>query len=204
MKVKKIANGRALYVEPDKIWIAQGMTFFAIDYAGKRVSQKYKAGNAFQKLVSLCFLSRQMLREGYHHMIKLNNGDILITARKKTYIFHPDGTIRNTFLGYLGNKPASQGICQTPDGSVFFGEYTINLQHKNDTHLYRSTDGGKTFRKILTFPKTVRHIHFVKYDPYEKCIWLGTGDADEESMLMKSSDNGDTWETVGKGSQDYP
>ena len=73
MKVKKIANGRALYVEPDKIWIAQGMTFFAIDYAGKRVSQKYKAGNAFQKLVSLCFLSRQMLREGYHHMIKLTN-----------------------------------------------------------------------------------------------------------------------------------
>ena len=203
MKVKKIANGRALYVEPDKIWIAQGMTFFAIDYAGKRVSRKYKAGNAFQKLVSLCFLSRQMLREGYHHMIKLNNGDILITARKKTYIFHPDGTIRNTFLGYLGNKPASQGICQTPDGSVFFGEYTINLQHKNDTHLYRSIDGGKSFQVILTFPKTVRHIHFIKYDPYEKCIWLGTGDADDESMLMRSYDNGDTWETVGKGSQDW-
>ena len=203
MKLKRLARGRALYVEDNKIWIAQGMTFFAIDYSGKRVTEKYKAGSMLQKLLSLSFISRQMLREGYHHMLILKDGAILITARKTTYIFNPDGTVRNTFTGYLGNKPASQGLCVTPDGTIFFGEYTINLQHTNDTHLYRSTDNGRSFQVILTFPKTIRHIHFIKYDPYEKCIWLGTGDGDDESKLMRSDDNGDTWTTIGEGSQQW-
>ncbi len=203
MRLKRLTHGRALYVEQDRIWIARGMSFFAVDYNGKRVTARYSAGTTLQKLLSLCFISRQMLREGYHHMQVLNDQSILVTARKKTYIFNRDGTIRNTFTGYLGNKPASQGICVTPDGTIFFGEYTVNVQHTNDTHLYRSTDKGKSFQIILTFPKTIRHIHFIKYDPYEKCLWLGTGDADNEAKLMRSDDNGDTWTTVGEGSQQW-
>lgn len=203
MTFRKLCRGRALYVEDNRIWIARGMSFFAVDPAGKRITRKYRAGSTLQKLLSLCFISRQMLREGYHHMQVLEDGSILVTARKTTYIFNPDGTVRNTFTGYLGNKPASQGICTTPDGTIFFGEYTVNLDHKNDTHLYRSTDNGRSFEIILTFPKTIRHIHFIKYDPYEKCAWLGTGDEDHESMLMRSDDNGETWTTVGEGSQQW-
>ena len=203
MKFKKLVKGRALYAEQDRVWIAQGMTFFAVDYNGKRITKRYKAGNVIQKFLSACFISRQMFREGYHHMLLLRDRSILVTARKKTYIFNPDGTIRNSFTGYLGNKPASQGICVTPDGTIFFGEYTINLQHKNDTHLYRSIDNGQSFQIILTFPKTIRHIHFIKYDPYENCIWLGTGDGDNESKLMRSDDNGNSWKTVGEGSQQW-
>ena len=203
MRLKRLTHGRALYVEPDRVWIARGMSFFAVDYNGKRVTARYSAGTMLQKLLSLCFISRQMLREGYHHMQVLNDGSILVTARKTTYNFNRDGTIRNTFTGYLGNKPASQGICVTPDGTIFFGEYTVNVQHTNDTHLYRSTDNGQSFQIILTFPKTIRHIHFIKYDSYEKCVWLGTGDADNEAKLMRSDDNGDTWTTVGEGSQQW-
>ena len=115
-----------------------------------------------------------------------------------------DGRIKNTFTGYLGNKPGHQGICVTPDGTLFFGEYTLNMKRENDTHLYRSIDGGRSFQIILTLRKSeVRHIHFIKYDPYEKCVWLGTGDEDRENRLMRSFDNGDTWETVGEGSQDW-
>lgn len=203
MKLKRLTHGRALYVDRDRIWIARGMSFFAVDHNGRRVTNKYRAGTLLQKLLSLCFISRQMLREGYHHMLILKDQSILVTARKKTYIFNQDGTIRNTFTGYLGNKPASQGVCVTPDGTIFFGEYTVNVQHNNDTHLYRSTDNGMSFQCILTFPKTIRHIHFIKYDPYENCIWLGTGDADDEAKLMRSDDNGDTWKTIGEGSQQW-
>lgn len=203
MTIKKLIRGRALYTEKDRIWIAQGMTFFAVNKDGKRVTKVYKAGTVLQKILSLSFISRQLLREGYHHMLVLKDQSILVTAKKKTYIFNQDGTIRNTFTGYLGNKPASQGICVTPDGTIFFGEYTINLQHTNDTHLYRSTDNGRSFHVVLTFPKTIRHIHFIKYDAYENCLWLGTGDADNESKLMRSEDNGETWTTIGEGSQQW-
>ena len=47
----------------------------------------------------------------------------------------------------------------------------------------------------------VRHIHFVKYDRFDKTIYMGTGDEDFECKLYKSVNNGDTWEVVGEGSQ---
>ena len=44
---------------------------------------------------------------------------------------------------------------------------------------------------FLTLPReSVRHIHFVNYDHYEKCLWLGTGDEDFECKLYRSIDNG--------------
>ena len=44
MELKKIFKGRALYQTPDKIWVAKGMTFYAIDYNGKRVTREYTVG----------------------------------------------------------------------------------------------------------------------------------------------------------------
>ncbi len=204
MKMRKLIRGRALYTEKNKIWIAQGMTFFAVDYEGKRVTEKYTVGNGKEKLLASNRLSRQLLRQGLHHLLPLPNGDIFVTAKRISYIVGKEGKVKNTFSGYLGNKPGHQGVCLTPDGSIFFGEYTLNPKRDHDTHLYRSTDGGKSFQIILTLKENeVRHIHFVKYDPYEKCIWLGSGDEDFENLLMRSFDNGDTWEKVGGGSQDW-
>ena len=204
MRLKKIARGRALYTEQNRIWIAQGMTFFAVDYDGKRVTPKYTVGGAKEKLIGKMRLSRQLLRQGLHHLLPMPGGDVFVVAKRVAYLVGKDGMIKSEFRGFRGNKPGHQGVCVTPDGTVFFGEYTLNMQRENDTALYRSLDGGVSFEKILVLDKSeVRHIHFVKYDPYENCIWLGTGDEDRENKLMRSFDNGDTWETVGEGSQDW-
>ncbi len=204
MKMKKLIRGRALYTEKNRIWVAQGMTFFAVDYSGKMVTPKYIVGNFREKVIGSNRLSRQLLRQGLHHLLPLPNGDLFVTAKRISYVVGCEGNIKSCFSGYLGNKPGHQGVCITPDGTIFFGEYTLNPKRDHDTHLYRSIDGGKTFKIILTLNKNeVRHIHFVKYDPYEKCIWLGTGDEDFENLLLRSFDNGDTWEKIGGGSQDW-
>ena len=41
---KKLINAKALYQTQDKIWVAKGMKFFAVDYTGKRVSRVFKVG----------------------------------------------------------------------------------------------------------------------------------------------------------------
>ncbi len=201
--MKTLMRGRALYAEENRIWVAKGMSFYAIDYKGNVLTQKFSVGSFKQKLLSCNRVIRQLFREGVHHLVPLNNGDVFVTTKRKSYTVGQDGKVKSVFSGYVGNKPGHQGVCVTPDGTVFFGEYSVNLDHKNQTKLYRSTDNAMTFQTVLTFPNTVRHIHFVKFDPYEKCLWLGTGDEDCECHLMRSVDNGDTWETIGTGSQDW-
>ena len=202
--MRKLIKGRALYTEENRIWIAQGMCFFAVDYEGKKVTEKFSVGGIKEKLIGLNRLSRQLLRQGIHHLFPLPSGDVFLTAKRVAYVVGKDGKAKHTFKGFLGNKPGHQGVCVTSDGTIFFGEYTLNPDRDHDTHLYRSTDGGKSFHVVYTFGmKEVRHIHFIKWDPYEKCLWMGTGDEDFENLLLRSSDNGETWEKVGGGSQDW-
>lgn len=207
MEFEKIFNGRALYQTSDKIWVAKGMTFYAIDYTGKRVTRKYTVGGVKDRLLGTFRLSRQLLRVGLHHLLPLKNGNILVTAKRVTYIVSPEGEIVNTFTGYQGNKPAHQGVCVTPDGTIFFAEYLLNPKRDHEIHLYRSTDHGKSFHIVKIWPAgDIRHLHFVKWDEYEHCLWLGTGDYGEggsENRLYRSVDNGDTWELIGQGSQDW-
>lgn len=202
MKFEKLFTGRALYVEKDRIWVARGLSFYCINFEGNRISPVYKVGGAAEKLLGAFRLSRQLLRVGIHHLLPLENGSFFVVLKKRALVLDEDGVILNTFSGYRGNKPGHMGVCKTPDGSIFFGEYSLNMKRENDTKLYRSIDNGLSFTKILEFSESeIRHIHFVQWDKYEKCLWLGTGDDDHECKLYKSSDNGDTWETVGEGSQ---
>lgn len=207
MRFKKLLRGRALYQTPDKIWVAKGMTFYAIDYEGNRVGPKYVVGGLTDRIFGTFRLSRQLLRVGLHHLLPLKNGNILVTAKRISYVVSPEGKVVHTFTGFQGNKPGHQGVCVTPNGTIFFAEYLLNPNRDHVIRLYRSTDNGTTFQVVKEWPKgAIRHLHFVKWDNYEKCLWLGTGDYGEggsENRLYKSTDNGDTWMLIGQGSQDW-
>jgi len=199
---RNIIPGRALYVEKDKIWVAQGLNVFAIDFSGKIVSNIIKLGTLQERIISYYRPIRQFLRQGIHHLIPLNNNDLFIVLKRRALLISKDGEIKSIFNSFHGNKPAHQGICIIPNGMIFFAEYSLNTKRIFDTCLYRSIDDGRTFHKILTLShKNVRHIHFVKYDSYEKCIWIGTGDRDEECCIMRSDDYGKSWKIIGQGSQ---
>lgn len=207
IEFKEIKNAKALYQEPDKIWVAQGMTFFAIDYEGKRVTKKYSVGSLKDKVLSWHRLTRQLLRVGLHHLLPLKNGNILVTAKRKTYIVSPEGKVLHVFTGYQGNKPGHQGVCVDPAGNIFFGEYVLNPHRNMEVRLFRSVDNGASFQVVKTFaPGEIRHIHFIKWDAYEQCLWMGTGDYGEnnhECRLYRSDDQGDSWTLIGQGSQDW-
>lgn len=207
MQFRTILKGRALFQAPDKIWVAKGMTFYAIDYAGKRLTPKYRVGGSMDWLIGTFRLSRQLLRVGLHHLLPLANGNILVTSKRIAYIVSPEGKVLNTFSGFQGNKPAHQGVCVTPDGTIFFAEYLLNTNRDFSVRLFRSTDNGESYQVVKEWPAGyIRHLHFVKWDSYEKCLWLGTGDYGEsnrECRLYKSTDNGYSWELLGSGNQDW-
>ena len=204
----KISNGRALYAEPNRVWIAKGMSFYAIDYRGKRVSRKYTVGSYLERVIGVFRVLRQGLRIGIHHLIPLKNGNLLVVAKGIVYIVDgKDGKVVNTFCDFQGNKPGHQGLCVTPNGTIFFAEYILNTHRDKNVNIYRSVDDGGSFHIVKSFEAgDIRHLHFVKWDQYEECLWLGTGDYgknNNECRLYKSTDNGETWSLVGYGSQDW-
>lgn len=197
-------NCRALFCEPDgTVWVACGLCFFCIDKTGSIIGNKYSVGNVFQRFFSRFRILRQGLRIGIHHLIVLHNGNILVcTKRSLILVDRKTGKILNNFSDFIGNKPAHQGICVDEKGSIYFGEYSLNKERQYPISLLKSDDGGLTFYKVFSFVKrTIRHIHFITYDYFEKCLWLGTGDNDNECFLMKSVDGGHSWQTIGSGNQ---
>ena len=200
----RIHAGRALFMEADRIWIANGMNFYSIDYNGKRISRVYRVGPLYERVLSKSRILRQALRIGIHHFLPLSNGNYLVMIKKSALVVTPEGKIISAFTGFRGNKPAHQGICVADNGMVFFAEYLLNNERNNVIRLYRSKDNAITFNCVKEFEcGSIRHIHFVKWDSFNNCLWLGTGDRDEENLLMTSYDYGITWSTIGKGSQDW-
>ena len=208
MQFNKIFNGRALYQAPDKIWVAKGLKFFAIDYTGKRVSRLFTVpGGLKERLMTCCRILTQGTRNDIRILLPLQNSNLLVSAKRKVLIYSPEGEIVNIWTEFQGNKPGHQGACVTPEGTIFFTEYLLNPNRDHDIKLWRSTDNGMTFQVVKTWPAgDIRHLHFVKWDSYEKCLWLGTGDYGEngsENRLYKSVDNGENWELIGQYSQDW-
>lgn len=98
---------------------------------------------------------------------------------------------------------------------VYVCEYSVDVDSEHSVHkVFLSNEGGSESKTILTFSphsyreqdlETVhaRHIHAVSVDPYTGDVWVATGDLDNQSMLLYSSDEGETFTFVGGGSQDW-
>ncbi len=99
-----------------------------------------------------------------------------------------------------------QGLAHDGEGNVFVGEYIVNKPEKPDIviKLYCSHDQGETWKVCQEFHRSeIRHIHSVSFDPYRNLLWLTTGDADHESTIRYSSDQGISFKHLGGGSQDW-
>ncbi len=97
-----------------------------------------------------------------------------------------------------------QSIAVMENGQeIIFGEYGVNPQRK-EVPVYKSSDGGRTWQTIFTFPPgKIRHVHGCYYDPVEDKIWTLTGDFDGESHILCSDKDFRNVEWIGDGTQIY-
>jgi len=199
---KQFKNARVLWTDGTIHYLATGMHIFRIDSHTWHQEWIATLGSLAERCIAQFRWSRQLLRLGIHHLWPLSDGGLLVVVRKKAMRVSPEGNASIALAFPRGNKPAHKGVCVTPKGSIFLGEYAMNMDRRLPVVLYRSLDNGNTFQSILEFePGKVRHIHFVQWDPLAHCLWLGTGDADHECLIFRSTDNGNSWEQVGGGSQ---
>lgn len=98
--------------------------------------------------------------------------------------------------------PGAQAV--TKNGHMYIGAYCSNKSRQEPVCIYRSTDKGDTWDIVHQFPSnTVKHIHSIRWDPFELSIWIFTGDLDTESHVYKADELLSQLEHVGGGSQTW-
>lgn len=89
----------------------------------------------------------------------------------------------------------------TTESGLFFGEYGKNSERAT-VPIWRSRDDGKSWEVVYEFAAgSVRHVHGVHWDEFDKRLWVATGDFDGECQILVSDPSFDDFEILGDGSQ---
>jgi len=91
-------------------------------------------------------------------------------------------------------------IVQNKKGWLFAGEYSNKRLDESCAFIYRSKDDGKNWEIVYNNPDNARHIHFVAADPYTNYLYAAMGDGDDRARLIRSEDEGNSWNTIGQNS----
>lgn len=145
-------------------------------------------------------LSFRLVRDGFHALAILPSGNIVAAVPGNIVTLRAgESEFRISHCLSRGTRPLH--ITATPDGRVFWGEYFDNPQ-RDEVHIYASLDQGLTWQVAHTFGKgSIRHVHNVLYDRWERCLWILTGDYGAECRILRASLDFATVDEVAGGSQ---
>jgi hypothetical protein len=113
-----------------------------------------------------------------------SRGDLLVAVRGSVYHSADHGATFEKVLD-LGSPISfprhNNAITETPDGSLYMGEYGNIFDKKGWrklAFLYASTDGGKTWRKsdFLIAKGANKHVHIVQYNQVLNRLLVADGD----------------------------
>lgn len=175
---------------------------FANGYRFKDERGKYGVNDSKYSLMSTLSFFRRFFRAEITSFYHLANGD-RITVAKKGLFLQKKGSMsfKKCFSIPRGSKPLN--LCLTPSGNIFFGEYFQNME-KKAVNIYRSEDNGQNWYIAYTFDAgNINHIHGLFFDKYTNCIWVATGDRENECIIGYTEDEFKSFKEVFRGGQEY-
>lgn len=180
----------------------KGYSLFKHNFHGNKWEKYAKVSDPLNALLACFTLSRRLTRAEISKYYKLCDGSELCIARKGIFRKGKDSKVfRKCFKVLRGSRPMN--ICETKDGSLYFGEYFANME-KLAVHIYSSKDHGKTWNIEYTFPEgNINHIHGIYLDPYTQKMWIVTGDRENECLIAYTEDGFKTINEVFRGGQEY-
>lgn len=145
-------------------------------------------------------LTFRLVRDGFHALAVLPDGTLVGAVPSAIVTLAPGQTeFRVTHRIARGTRPLH--ITATPEGRVFWGEYFDNAA-RDEVHVYGSQDAGASWEVVYTFPKgSIRHVHNLVYDEWERCLWVLTGDYGDECRILRASRDFRSVEVVMSGNQ---
>ena len=159
----------------------------------------------WKKLCCKIRLLERMLHMDARWAVQVGDDRILLQFDHKTLLIDIETSEINMEKNLVKGNPLSVAVIKGNPGftdGIIVGDYTRNLA-REEVNLYRRDDDGKWCR-VYQFPAgTVRHIHGCISDPFRQCIYILTGDENEESGIWRAVNNFDRVEPLLLGSQKY-
>ncbi len=155
----------------------------------------------WRNLACRAALSSRLLRDGFHALTVLPNGNIVAAVPGAIATLRSGETEFQVFHRVVrGTRPLH--ITAIPSGRVFWGEYFDNPA-RDEVYIYASDDDGLTWNVAYTFSKgSIRHVHNIAYDKWDDCLWIFTGDYQSECRILRTSgDFKEVDEVVGGNQQ---
>jgi hypothetical protein len=157
---------------------------------------------SWKVLASNFRLAQRLLRFMVTNVVPLANGDLFVTFDKTV------GIIRNgkyqTLSGLVRPCRVLRSACASDDkGDIFFGEYLANSE-RGEVRIYKYEQGSDNLEVAYTFARnTIKHIHGIYFDKFTNSLFCLTGDAENECQILRSNDDFQTIEVVGKGDETW-
>lgn len=202
-RVASFPRIRALTWAGDVLYVSRGYTVLRCRPSADEGKWEFVARFDpawWRRLSSSSRLSYRLLRDGFHAAAVLPSGHIVAAVPGAIVTLCPgDTNFRVTHKLLRGTRPLH--ITSTPDGRLFWGEYFDN-PHRDEVHIYASTDHGATWNVAHTFARgSIRHVHNIVYDEWENCLWILTGDNGDECRILRTSCDLRTVDTILSGHQ---
>ena len=186
-----------------KIWISKDIDYRDIREAGNLLEGKRT--NIRNFIASHSKTIQRVLRMQPRSCVRTAEGYYCFAFNQEIIILDEQGRLlhRSTIRPEMRNPlqiQYIQGIKGFDDGLVY-GEYGWN-DEKGKVNIVRFT--GEEWKPVYTFaPNTITHIHGLIPDHERQCIYILTGDQDNESGIWKATDNFLNVEPVIIGKQKY-
>ncbi|MGB7923192.1 MAG: hypothetical protein WCF57_08105 [Pyrinomonadaceae bacterium] len=157
---------------------------------------------SWKEAASKSRLAQRLLRFIVTNVVRLSNGDLFVTFDKTVGVVR-DGKFQ-ALAGLARPCRVLRSACAiSPGGDIYFGEYLTN-ETRGAMRIYRYAPGADALRVAYTFPpNSIRHIHGLYFDEFTQSILCLTGDAEQESQILRSFDGFQTVEVVGRGDETW-
>lgn len=160
----------------------------------------------WKKLLSGFRLAERFLRLTPKCVERLDSNRFLISYSGSAYcldISDQSLTIEHHYCSMMNNPlyfTKIEGIDGFMDG-VYYGEYPININRNPISIVRRSVNGE--WKKVYTFNGNILHIHNLIPDKNRGCVYILTGDKDQESGIWEARNDFQEVKPIVIGSQQY-
>ena len=152
-----------------------------------------------QKLLGNFRILRRLFRLDKMCVLPTNAGYVAFW-QGSVYHISREGLIIHALQMEGCRNPLHNSIVNVDGNTLYFGEY--GNPNPNGKSVYRSNNGGISWEKVYHIScDRIKHIHSCKWDPYERKIWVLTGDYEGQSYILCADEDFGNVEWIGDGTQ---